>query len=87
MVGLLAPGGKLYIEVPDQSDLYIPGHLRHFTGDTLRLWAGALGLEGVQIGTRHPASRPNVDFHLTAVRLARSTCVRGGRPSCGREAP
>ena len=57
MVSMLAPGGKLYIEVPDQSDLYIPGHLWHFTGQTLRRWANALGLEEVQVDVRYPRSR------------------------------
>ena len=50
-------GGKLYVEVPDQSDLYIPGHLWHFTGQTLRRWANALGLEEVQVDVRYPSSR------------------------------
>ena len=64
MVSMLAPGGKLYIEVPDQLDLYIPGHLWHFTGETLRLWANVLGLEDVQVDVRYPSGRPNLDYHL-----------------------
>lgn len=68
MVSMLAPGGKLYIEVPDQSDLYVPGHLWHFTGETLRLWTNALALEDVQVDVRYPSGRPNLHYHLAASR-------------------
>jgi SAM-dependent methyltransferase len=45
MVSLLNPGGKLYIEVPDQTDLYVQDHWNHHSRSTLETWARNCGLE------------------------------------------
>jgi SAM-dependent methyltransferase len=55
--GLLAPGGELWVIVPDDSDLANPDHLWFFNESTLRACLGAAGLEVATLAVRRRVER------------------------------
>jgi SAM-dependent methyltransferase len=64
----LSPGGRLYIEVPGQEDIYVWDHFWHLNQTTLETWAKNCGLVNVQVDPRR-RRQPNcvvTDWNLTA---------------------
>lgn len=59
MVAQLAPGGRLYIEVPTAKDLYIQDHWWHFAEDTLPLWFTRMGLTEIA-----EVVQPGMAYHV-----------------------
>lgn len=65
--GLLAPGGEMWVVVPDDSDLGNPDHLWFHRPETLRACALAAGLEVVREATRRYVAHENF-LYLSARR-------------------
>jgi hypothetical protein len=69
-VDLIAPGGCLYLIVPDDSDLLSPDHFWFYTEATLQTVLKRVGLEDIRMASRRIV--PQEDFIYAVARKPRN---------------